>query len=286
MVRLLKTVLFTALLLVFHSHVFSAQVNTPISRDFKNIEKYAKEHKIKLSYFSKRNTVTNKSQKLMANLRKGKIEPIKVIYQEELFKTSYYKTTNGYGDYLYLGEIKNKRPSGIGVLVNSIKYGDNIYYFIKYSGEFKDGVIIGYGMEFRIPIYDNEISEIESKYGIDRIYDLLNYIRYEGNFKNNKYNGRGQSFDYSAFSINFEIGNYKDDKLNGKANIYIGGKLFYSGGIKNEKFDGTGKKYFIGSNQLEYVGGFKNDNYHGTGKLYDEKGKVIYSGKWENGDYK
>ena len=29
----------------------------------------------------------------------------------------------------------------------------------------------------------------------------------------------------------------------------------------------------------------EKNKYHGKGKLYNENGKLIYNGKWENGDY-
>lgn len=39
------------------------------------------------------------------------------------------------------------------------------------------------------------------------------------------------------------------------------------------------------SDQIKYEGHFRKGKYDGKGVMYDENGKIIYDGKWKNGDY-
>lgn len=83
--------------------------------------------------------------------------------------------------------------------------------------------------------------------------------KYVGEWKNSKRHGFGKYY-YTSGSI-YE-GNWSDDKKNGTGVLYIYEK---------------GK--FIG----KYVGTWKNDQMHGEIKLYDEKGTLIITSMYFNG---
>jgi hypothetical protein len=73
-------------------------------------------------------------------------------------------------------------------------------------------------------------------------------IKYEGSFKNEKYDGKG-------------ILTYKD---------FSGSEAKYEGEFKNGQYEGQGTLVAEG---WKYVGGFKNSMYQGQGTLTTEDGK-------------
>ena len=54
---------------------------------------------------------------------------------------------------------------------------------------------------------------------------------------------------------------------------------------KAGKMNGDGVEYYSNSDQIKYEGHFRKGKYDGKGVMYDENGKIIYDGKWKNGDY-
>jgi len=161
--------------------------------------------------------------------------------------------------YSYSGELnENKQPHGYGLGIfkdfkycgtwyNGIQNGDGIKYctqtnktlVIKYIGVFKGAFLEGNG----------------------KIY-INNYLYYEGNFVNNKYNGFGKIY-------------------------YNNKKIRYAGNFKNNLKDGNGKLYDIKGNLL-YDGNFKEDKKNGEGKYYDPNFSLVspvYNGNWDNDMY-
>ena len=61
--------------------------------------------------------------------------------------------------------------------------------------------------------------------------------------------------------------------------------LLYEGDMKDGKMNGDGVEYYSNSDQIKYEGHFRKGKYDGKGVMYDENGKIIYDGKWKNGDY-
>ena len=55
--------------------------------------------------------------------------------------------------------------------------------------------------------------------------------------------------------------------------------------MKAGKMNGYGVEYYSNSDQIKYEGHFRKGKYDGKGVMYDENGKIIYDGKWKNGDY-
>lgn len=221
---------------------------------------------------------------------------------------SQYKLSTKNGDFYYRGEVKNNYPDGIGMLTKqstSVYQGENIVYI----GEFKEGRFHGYGMLFSDAASEEAESLLyffpdgtESEKFDEYYRAFVNYVTYEGNFKNGKRDGEGNSFNYSLYYSWFllnnvpdsfdpeaqnyvvTVGEYKDDKENGTAKEYIQGHLYYDGTMKDGEWTGEGTQYSLKSGIPIYSGEWKSGKYHGEGTLYDESGNEIYHGEWKNGD--
>lgn len=86
--------------------------------------------------------------------------------------------------------------------------------------------------------------------------DNLEYIIYQGEWKNNMRNGLGNEYGSN-------------------------GLLLYKGDWMNDMRNGYGNEY--GSNGLIiYKGEWENDMRHGLGNEYNDKGIIIYRGYWKN----
>lgn len=223
-----------------------------------------------------------------------------------------FKRTEKLQDYVYYGELKDNKPNGYGVLFKkselpygSIIFGEEQFFDRYYMGEFKDGKFHGFGMLFDTDI--ESIYPLMSLSGLDEQSDLLynyfldweNPVEYFGMFSKGKKEGLGNYFytfnvenlenNHDLENVKYskiEIGEYKNDELNGFGKIYLGGLLSYEGEFKDNFKHGKGKTYYFNSTALEYDGEFKYDKRHGKGTSYSENGEVIYSGEWTNDDYK
>ena len=88
------------------------------------------------------------------------------------------------------------------------------------------------------------------------------------------------------FQIFETVGTYDDGKLSGTVTVYgVDGYVEYRGNMENGEKSGQGVEYYSETTQVKYEGSFKNDLYDGQGTMYDQNGKVIYSGAWKDGDY-
>lgn len=192
--------------------------------------------------------------------------------------------------------------------------GDDLVPLLVYVGEFEDGYYSGYGWKYVDPFenksyYEREIGEDYAKSSDNIMENILancNPIEYMGEFDKSMYAGDGILISYGAREIpyymtdqeqiellgvvadkeiEFYVGEFRKNKLRGKAKHYLLGKLHYDGEYYDWNYDGTGTLYYLGTNQKKYVGEWENDKYHGKGTLYNEDGSVKYKGKWENGDY-
>lgn len=227
-------------------------------------------------------------------------------------KVTRYKLTSEESSYLYLGETKDNCPNGLGLVVEVRSDDLERYFHNVYIGYFKDGYYDSYGLLYNDPS-DNDISEYlyyrdypDKKEFYAGEYQLwLNHVSYEGYFAKGKRSGKGNSFSISAnaqyksyyfqhgtipekmdFEIFTTVAEYENDKLNGNVTVYgIDGTKEYTGAMIKDKKSGKGIEYYPNTAQVKYEGEFKNDYYSGKGTLYDETGKVIYSGQWKDGDY-
>lgn len=206
-------------------------------------------------------------QNLFKELKKyDDISEVKLKKQIKWFSANYFTLSREGEGYTYKGEMNGKRPDGIGKL---LQFSD-----VKYVGEFDEGVFDGYGLE----------------------YDKGRLV-YEGHWEDGKYNGKGNLIYYGATNLDdrpYMIVStiFKDGEIkNGEGVIYgfspDGNVHLYYKGDLNEDGDGDGDGiiYYLGTDIPKYDGEFKKGKYHGKGILYDENGKKIYDGKWENGDY-
>lgn len=264
-----------------------------------------------------------KSKKAMELYKKAmKASEKDFIYVEEISKGGivstkeiHYKKTIDTNDaqYKYYGKVnKNSEPEGMGILIEN-KKNTGGYIAIYYIGEFDDGYMEGYGIEYNND-FDNELT-----------------VRYEGEFRKGKYNGNGtaylgcvesdgtqiikdwkyaimmdeprQEYEYLfeevvggdwvypvSVATKVYSGEFKDGEYHGKGKRYLGVDenkqpiLVYEGNFENGKYSGKGKSYYFINGQLEYEGQFKNGEYHGKGILYDEQGNVLHKGKFKNGE--
>ena len=110
-------------------------------------------------------------------------------------------------------------------------------------------------------------------------------LKYEGQFKNKKYHGKGNYFSFcSSMTMNcLGLYSYKGEFKNGKPHGY--GFLteplnYYEGNFENGSKKGRGTmKWEDGEH---YSGEFKDNLYHGKGNLKFKSGD-FYTGNFENG---
>lgn len=228
-----------------------------------------------------------------------------------LLSESKYKLTMTETKYQYYGETKNNYADGFGILFMSSD-GYSELPNILYMGNFSEGYFSGYGIQFAEPDSDDQMILYKLCNGVTDgelyqtlYYDFVNYAKFEGIFDDGKASGKGNKFtcalayysyfgyfssidDFSPDEIGYEIviGEFKNGKENGKVKNYnILGGISYDGEMKDGSREGKGTLYYSDGETIKYDGEFKNDKYEGTGTLYDESGQVVYSGKWENGEY-
>ena len=111
------------------------------------------------------------------------------------------------------------------------------------------------------------------------VYTWTSGDRYEGNFKNDKFNGYGIEY-YPSGEKKVE-GNFKDNYLNGKGTYFFENGSKYIGNFKNGKFNGYGIEYYP-SGGKRYEGNYKNDKLNGQGTSFNEDGSIEFQGKYVN----
>ena len=125
----------------------------------------------------------------------------------------------------------------------------------------------------------------ENKYIIQDINGITKeyengYLIYEGEYINDKRNGRGKEFDISG-NITFE-GEYKNgNRWNGKIKELIKpmyDEIEFEGEYINGERIGIIKKYHY-DGKLEFECEYKNDKRNGYGKEYKYNGKLLFEGE-------
>ena len=112
------------------------------------------------------------------------------------------------------------------------------------------------------------------------IYTWTSGARYEGNFKNDKFNGYGILY-YPSGEKQVE-GNFINDLVNGQGNYFWENGSKYVGNFKNGKFNGYGIEYYpSGGKSIE--GNFKNEKLNGQVTSYNEDGSIEFQGEYVNG---
>ncbi len=158
-----------------------------------------------------------------------------------------------------------------GEFVNGLKNGQGTYVYANKAiakGVWKNNVLIGENSIAKTS--ENRLSapveHIQSRclvpgdckngYGVFVFDDGR---RYEGNFKNAKFEGKGSFFNAE-------------------------GKLTYEGQWANNKRQGHGVSYNPYTGKKEYEGNWQEDVCHGKGKLYSNKSDKVYDTVWNNGE--
>ena len=155
--------------------------------------------------------------------------------------------------------------------------------------------------EFADYISDDKLNEKENS-AIKKLEETLDEISFDWNnnpkcfsrpalfFKNDNYiykgswNSKGLKEGFGTFldsEGNKYIGEWKDDKFNGKGRLFSIYGDYYEGYFCDGVIEGNGL-YYSKMNGYKYFGQFKNNKFHGKGKLeYDNK--IIYEGNFAEG---
>jgi curved DNA-binding protein CbpA len=227
-------------------------------------------------------------------------------------KSITYKKADQETDLIYMGEIKDEKPDGYGVLSKVINYGSDtnpiFAYQIMYDGMFKKGKCSGFGKSFFSFQDENEAWQFNNFINQSGdvqtcVNDYFNELEYIGYFEDGQFNGKGLFITYpdkhytSTFSERITMGsdedpqyytlgiassNFEKGEMTGKAKLYYADYLVYDGELKKGEPNGKGKRYYNGSDHLKYEGEFSYGKMEGKGTLYDYDGNIVVSGQWEN----
>ena len=153
-----------------------------------------------------------------------------------------------------------------------------IYYFLYKKKLFNEnivenGKIFFLNEEYYIGQLINELPNGKGKH-----YYSNGAIKYDGDWINGKYEGKGM---YYINDYIFYIGEFKNGLRHGKGTEYYpNGNITYQGDFINDQFEGFGT--YVLENGVYYVGEWKFGLRHGKGTLYYADGKIKYKGDWIN----
>lgn len=192
----------------------------PLSEEY--LEEYLDEYDIETISFSKESKKLEKAAK--------KYEDSKFIAVTETGKVgkgSWWKKTKDSTDMYYVGKLKDNKPTGYGFLykkIYAIEMGismdlEEAYYAKVYEGQFENGKMTGYGKKYVTPLeemyYDEVNTEVfplafyqeVSEDVQENLFITANPLVYEGYFKNGKYSGEGNKYEYdvAAWILSDEI---------------------------------------------------------------------------------
>ena len=106
--------------------------------------------------------------------------------------------------------------------------------------------------------------------------------RYVGQLINGLRHGKGTVYYKNNGKIKYE-GDFKYDKYEGYGELYDEeGTIKYKGFFKNNKYEGNGKLY---EQYFDYIGLFVNGLKHGKGIKYYKNGEIYYEGYFINDNY-
>lgn len=286
---------------------------------------YVKQYNIKMEEFFQMDKINERKLELLDEMKDENYSPMYIKMDEkysgltETLSYSEVNRTKNETNFIYLGEIKDNKPDGIGMIIEKVSFFDTKYDFIRYLGYFKEGYFNGVGKLYASTNQEdlNEYYKIDNTMNADGVVKAFNYLIYEGEFKKGNLTGKGNRFHYVdyimqndiKYSIDntevtseneesldtsknllkypiykIETGEFKNSKIDGDGKTYTQAVLTYKGEYKKGKFDGKGELFFP-SGKIKYKGEFTSGEYDGNGTEYDENGNEIYSGKWYMGDY-
>lgn len=294
-----------------------------ISEAARNIEKlffhkpYTDSGSVEIHEFSDRNRILEYIVEIGSD-KETLADGCYLSFENKLFGNDYYYATVSTTQYYYIGGLKENKPHGLGAIVGFSEgegtyelQGEMMFYYV---GEFKNGMKHGFGVEFNADECDItwafqnlcESGAIEEKHYEYLCNYLFNHVAYEGYWKENEYDGKGNLFEFPEYEGQYYFyaefkdplenyifghaypdvtkGEWKSGKLSGTISIYENNCILFAGEVKNGKENGRGIIYYS-NGQIKYEGEFKEGKIHGFGSYYDEDGNLIYSGEWDNGNY-
>ena len=194
----------------------------------------------------------------------------------------------------YINKFNNNFINKLNIIINDnniySKFENLIYIYNKINSDDK---VLNISYKEKIKKYKNEIKELKAKYEND-INNQNEYKieendngRYEGEFKNNKFEGKG-IFYYTngPWKGDKYVGEWKEGLAEGKGTYYFNNGPnkgdIYEGDWKKGNKEGKGVYYYNDGNK--YEGEFKNDKFEGKGIYYFNNGDT-YEGEWKNDKY-
>lgn len=185
------------------------------------------------------------------------------------------------GDLKYSGHWKDGKKNGKGILY--ISKGKK-----EYEGDFFNDLFEGKGKYYNY--YGGKLQyegewELNKRQGKGKIYDKDGKIICEGDFESNEYyigekkdgkkHGKGTLYLLSHMLSRYE-GEFVNDLYEGKGKYFDDihkNLISYIGGYKEGKRHGKGIQYHFEKNKLQYEGDFVNGKFEGIGKLVEENGE-------------
>ena len=151
--------------------------------------------------------------------------------------------------YSYTGEIKDGKPSGMGVA----KYKSG--KAIRYVGSFLNGMYNGKGTMF-----------------------FKDGVFLTGEWKNGKLNGKGSFMSETGILY---IGEFVNGLKQGKGILFYKDNGMMMGNFLNDKLNGRGFQIFADGSVVSDVN-YKDDKRNGMGYQYEIKSKKLYEGEWND----
>lgn len=171
-------------------------------------------------------------------------------------------------DYYYVGEMKDGKPHGYGVLTSSYQSTDMDPMKIYFIGEFKKG-------------------SVDNTYGVKlETCPLGTYIEYDGIIDYYSTKGNVVAADGKR-TISNDLMSVHDNDFD-YGSVLNGTKVAkclpkYVGEIKDGNYSGEGVLYY-NNGDVKYEGQFKKGSYHGKGKLYTSEGDLWKEGTFKSGE--
>jgi len=245
-----------------------------------------------IKWDGKTNTITGTKGSLKIQLTKDSKTAVMNGKSVQLDAAPTIKNGYTYVPLRFVGEAADRRVTWNQELytayISPKDTSDTLYYdngLLKYKGNLVDG----------------------KRQGTGTLYDETTKMVYKGEWKNDKMDGQGQMF-YSFSDDLFFEGTMAEGKQVEGAEYYPGGVIRYKGTYRNGLRDTgmsvdpyTSGQILVGeikggslvygiiyypNGKIRFEGTFK-ERIKSYGKLYDEAGKLIYEGEFdENGDPK
>ncbi len=200
----------------------------------------------------------------------------------EMEGVHYKKYYIGKDSYICKSQYKNGKLNGNGIQIYYDYIRNRLYKVSKYEGYFQDNKKHGNGLLYEY--FDNKFIKIyegnwkDNKFDGKGIYYFLNgNVEYNGEWKNGEKDGLGISYQYISPGkrIKRYEGNWKNDLYNGNGTLYADNETIeYDGEWKNGIKHGQGKYYEDSNNPNIYIiGSFCNGD--AVGGIFFKNGNVL-----------